>query len=262
MDRLQRKVAIVTGAAAGIGSATAEHFAAHGAVVMLADVDADRGEVMAGEIARRYPGRATFVRHDVGEEGSWVNLVKVTLDRFERIDILVNNAGIQISRPLEDITLEEWRSVFRVNAEGTFLGTRYAIGTMKRTGGGSIVNVSSTYAMIADGLNAHYCASKAAVRNFTKAAALYCADRDYNIRVNSVHPGVIATPMLEREIHDVTLARGLTSTDVIEAEWRRICPLGIGTPADVAEGIAYLASDASRYVTGAELVIHGGHIIR
>ena len=115
---------------------------------------------------------------------------------------------------------------------------------------------------MADGLNAHYCASKAAVRNFTKAAALYCADNGYAIRVNSVHPGVIETPMLRREIEAVAASRHLSSTGAVEAEWSKLCPLGIGSPGDIAEGILYLASDASRYVTGAELVIDGGHIIR
>ena len=262
MGRVEGKIAIVTGAAAGIGAATAALLAKEGATVILADVDQRPGEAPAAEIADAAASRASFIRLDVSDEAGWTSLQDSVVATHGRIDILVNNAGIQISQPLEDISLADWRKVFSVNADGAFLGTRLAIGHMKRTGGGSIVNVSSTFSMVADGLNAHYCASKAAVAHFTKAAALYCADRSYGIRVNSVHPGVIRTPMLEREIRDVAAARGLASSDAVETEWSGLTPLGIGVPEDIAEGIVYLASDASRYVTGSELVIDGGHIIR
>jgi NAD(P)-dependent dehydrogenase (short-subunit alcohol dehydrogenase family) len=262
MGRLQGKIAIVTGAAAGIGHGIAELFAAEGAAVALTDIDETLGKRAAVDLRRAHGDRFLFIHHDVASEEDWRVTMDSVLARFGRLDVLVNNAGVQISRPLEDISLEEWRRVFQVNAEGPFLGTRMAIFAMKETGGGSIVNVSSTFAMVADGLNAHYCASKAALRHFTKAAALYCADRRYAIRVNSVHPGVIRTPMVEREIADVTAARGLASDDAVREEWARLCPLGLGDSADIAYGVVYLASDESRYVTGAELVIDGGHIIR
>lgn len=261
MHRVKGKVAIITGAAEGIGASTAEIFAREGAAVVLTDINVPRGSERTRMIAERHPGMALFVAHDVSDEAGWSDVMQSALETFGRVDVLVNNAGIQVTRPLEDITLDEWRKVFSVNAEGPFLGTRHAIAAMKAAGG-SIVNVSSTYAMVADGLNAHYCASKAAVRNFTKAAALYCADRGYKIRVNSVHPGVVMTPMLQREIREVTAARGLDSTSSVEAEWAKLCPLGIGAPEDIAEGILYLASDAARYVTGTELVIDGGHLAR
>lgn len=255
--RLIGKVALVTGAAAGIGRATASIFAAEGAKVVVADIDAEGGEALALEL----PG-ASFVPLDVSSEAEWRAALAIVLARHGRLDILVNNAGIQLTRALEETTLDDWHRVMAVNSDSVFLGTKLAIATMKGTGGGAIVNLSSTYAMVADGLNAAYCASKAAVRHFTKAAALYCADRGYGIRVNSVHPGVAWTPMLEREIADVAAARGDATTDAVKAEWGRICPLGIGTADDIAEGILYLASDAAKYVTGSELVIDGGHIIR
>jgi NAD(P)-dependent dehydrogenase (short-subunit alcohol dehydrogenase family) len=199
---------------------------------------------------------------DVTEESSWRDVLDTLLARHGALDILVNSAGIQITRRLEDLTLEEWRRIFAVNAEGTFLGTKLAIDAMKAGAGGAIVNVSSTYAMVADGLNAAYCASKAAVHLFTKSAALYCADNGYPIRINSVHPGVIMTPMLEREIRDVAALRKETDTVSVNAEWENISPLGVGRPEDIAQGILYLVSDAARYVTGTELVIDGGHLAR
>lgn len=259
MDRLSGKVAIITGAAAGIGLSTAKVFAREGASVMMTDCDTVSGSAAAKELARC--GAVHFEQHDVASEANWRLIINATMQRFGPPDILVNNAGIQLTRGLEETTLDDWRRVFSVNAEGTFIGTRIAVESMKDRGG-SIVNVSSTYSMVADGLNAAYCASKAASRHFTKAAALYCADRKYNIRVNAVHPGVVMTPMLEREIAAVTADRGLPDTNAVESEWGRICPLGIGEASDIADGILYLASDESKYVTGSDLVIDGGHILR
>ncbi|MCW0182232.1 glucose 1-dehydrogenase [Zavarzinia sp.] len=257
MSKLQGRIAIVTGGAAGIGFAAATLLSREGATVVLTDIDEAGGIAAAATL----PG-ALFIAHDVASEASWQAVMAAVIDRFGRLDILVNNAGIQLTRALEETSLDDWHRVMNVNADSAFLGTKLAIGIMKTTGGGSIVNLSSTFGIIADGLNAAYCASKAAVRHFTKAAALYCADRGYGIRVNSVHPGLAWTPMLEREIVDVAAQRGLSDTSSVRAEWNRICPLGVGTAEDIAEGILYLASDASKYVTGSELVIDGGHIIR
>ncbi len=260
MGRLDGKITIVTGAASGIGFAVAKRFVEEGAIVYLADRDRDQG---ARAVERLAAGdAAVFVPHDVTQEDDWTSLMDVVLKSHARLDVLVNNAGIQITRGLEETSLADWRSVFAVNVEGPFLGVRAAVSLMKETGGGSIVNVCSTFGMVADGLNSAYCSSKAASRHLTKAAALYCADRAYNIRVNAVHPGVIMTPMLEREITAVTKERGLTDESSVRAEWERFSPLGIGEPADIAAGVLYFASDDSRYATGADLVIDGANLIR
>ncbi|MDE1173146.1 MAG: SDR family oxidoreductase [Parvibaculaceae bacterium] len=259
--RLENKVAIVTGAGAGIGRATAMAFADEDAFVAVTDIDpAAAAQTM--DLIRAQGGMACFLEQDAGDEARWAEVVSHVVDMQGRLDVLVNNAGIQISRPLPETTLDDWRHVFRINSESVFLGTRTAIEAMKHQRSGSIINVSSTYAMVADHLNAAYCASKASVRHFTKAAALHCSHNRLGIRVNSVHPGVIDTPLLQREIAEVTHNRGLAASDAVRAEWDQLCPLGIGAAADIAHGIVYLAADESCYVTGSELVIDGGHLIR
>ena len=195
-----------------------------------------------------------------GMVGDDMLLIARTVKTYGRPDVLFNNAGIQFSKNVEQTTLKDWRRIMRVNVDGVFLGTKYAIGAMKRgKRGGSIINMSSTYGMVGDDLNAAYCATKAAVMNFTKAAALHCGKAGYGIRVNSIHPGAIRTPLTDRELVDITRKRKLKGTQVALKEWVAIHPIGrIGVPDDIAYGALYLASDESRFMTGAELVIDGG----
>jgi len=251
MDRVKGKVAIVTGAASGIGRATASLLAKEGAKVVIADIDGVNGRKVAEEI-RREGGEALFVKHDVTTESDWSEVIEKTLAEFGKLDILVNNAGVLFLEKIEDTSLEEWRWLMSVNLDGVFLGTKYAIRAMKGSGGGSIINLSSVAGIIGtnDDTSAYH-ASKGAVRLFTKAAALECskAGYNYNIRVNSVHPGVIKTKMTEGMFEDEAIMKKQMQRHIIGY---------LGEPNDVAYGILYLASDESKFVTGAELVIDGG----
>jgi 3(or 17)beta-hydroxysteroid dehydrogenase len=250
MDRVKGKIAIITGGASGIGKATASLLAKEGAKVVIADINEANGKKVAEEI-KGEGGQALFVKHDVTSEGDWSGLMEKTLAEFGKLDILVNNAGVIFAKKIEDMPLEEWRWLMSINLDGVFLGTKYAIGAMKKSGG-SIINLSSMAGIVGtiDDTSA-YCASKGAVRLFTKAAALECskAGHNYNIRVNSVHPGLTETPLSEPMLRDEALRKSI--------EGRH--PIGfLGKPIDIAYAILYLASDESKFATGSELVVDGG----
>jgi 3(or 17)beta-hydroxysteroid dehydrogenase len=252
MGRVEGKVAIVTGAARGIGKGIASLLAKEGAKVAVVDILEDVGKETAEEI-RRAGGEALFIKHDVTSEDSWNGVVKQVLSKFGKLDILVNNAGIQVIKEIAEISLEDWRGLMSVNLEGVFLGTKYAIRAMRESGGGSIVNISSVAGIIGTADDtAPYCASKGGVRLFTKAAALECSKmgHGYNIRVNSVHPGIIKTDMVVSMMaQDAELKKRMESN----------MPIGfLGEPIDIAYAVLYLASDESRLVTGAELIVDGG----
>jgi 3(or 17)beta-hydroxysteroid dehydrogenase len=253
MNRLLGKSAIVTGGALGIGRACALKFAEEGATVAVTDLDATKGPLVVEEIRRR-GGDAIFVRQDVADEAGWVEVMRATTERYKKVDVLVNNAGVALSKDVEHTTLEEWRRLMSVNLDGVFLGIKHAIPAMKSTGGGSIINLSSIEGLIGDPNLAAYNASKGGVRLLTKSAALYCAKSGYNIRVNSVHPGYIWTPMVENYLKsqgDVAAGRKLLDS---------LHPIGhVGEPDDIAYGVLYLASEESKFVTGTELVIDGGY---
>jgi 3(or 17)beta-hydroxysteroid dehydrogenase len=261
--RVAGKVAIVTGGASGIGQASAMRLAEEGAKVAITDRNVADGESTVREITDA-GGEAIFLKHDVANEDQWIAVIAAVIERYGRLDILLNNAGIQFSKSVEDTSVEEWNKIMSVNADGVFLGTQYAIEAMKKNGpdGGSIINMSSTYAQIGEAINAAYCATKGAVMNFTKSAALHCGKSGYNIRINSVHPGAIRTPLLEVEMNHIAELRGYSGPDeVLEKDWSTMHPIGrIGAPLDIANGVVYLASDESSFMTGAELVIDGGMI--
>lgn len=253
MNRMKGKTALVTGAAKGLGEATAAMLAREGARVMLTDVDEESGREATERIGRD-GGDAAFLRHDVSSEDDWRRVMEATLQRLGQLDVVVNNAGVALARDIEHTTLDEWRWLMSINLDGVFLGTRFAIEAMKPARRGSIINLSSIEGLVGDPNLAAYNASKGGVRLLTKSAALHCAKSGYGIRVNSIHPGYILTPMVES--YTESTGDAAAARRALEA----LHPLGrIGEPDDIAYGVLYLASDESKFVTGAELVIDGGY---
>ena len=245
--RLDNRVALISGGARGMGAAEAKMFAAEGAKVVIGDVldeDGRQTETAINEVG----SECLFVHLEVTDEGSWVQAVAETVSRFGKLDILVNNAGVGGDRGrLEDTSVEAWDRIMNINAKGVFLGTKAAIPEMRRTGGGSIINISSIYGLVGSGGSSAYHASKGAVRLLTKSTAIQYASE--GIRVNSVHPGIIDTPMTEAILADPERNQ----------RWISGTPLGRrGEPEDVAYGVLFLASDESSFMTGSELVIDGG----
>jgi len=259
---VEGKIACITGAASGLGRAAALALAREGAAVVATDLQADKGADLAGEIEAA-GGRAMFLPHDVTSENAWEGVIGEIRSRFGRLDVLVNNAGIGLSAPVVEMSLEAWRRQMAVNVDGVFLGVKHALPLMREGGGGSIINVSSIAGIKASPNVSGYCASKGAVRLFTKSVALECAAAKDGVRVNSLHPGIVETPIWDSLIgtsEDGSNARPRGAT--LDALTARAVPLGrAGLPEEIAAGVVWLASDESRYVTGAELVIDGGRSI-
>jgi NAD(P)-dependent dehydrogenase (short-subunit alcohol dehydrogenase family) len=257
MDRVKDKVCIVTGAALGIGRACVERLAGEGARVALFDLLDAEGEALAAELRGR-GADAGYWHVDVASEASVASAIEAVVARFGGVDVLVNNAGIAgPNKPTHELTVEEWDRVQSVNVKGVFLGTKHAIPYMQRAGRGSIINLSSIYGLVGAPDVPPYHASKGAVRLMTKTDALfYAADA---IRVNSIHPGYIRTPMVERHLRD----SGATDLEAALEEVGRLHPLGhLGEPDDIAWAVVYLASDESKFMTGSEVVIDGGYTAR
>jgi NAD(P)-dependent dehydrogenase (short-subunit alcohol dehydrogenase family) len=255
MGRVAGKIILITGAANGIGRAAAELLAEEGATVILTDVDSEAGEQLAEALSGA--GRSTeFMLHDVSSESQWKEVMVRVLQHYGRLDVLVNNAGFGTYNDIETVTLEQWRRIMAVNLDGTFIGTQLAIRTMKETGGGAIINISSIGALIGSPSLAAYSASKAGVHLLTKCAAVYCGQKQYNIRVNSVHPGLVDT---RSGVEMARLATGLEDDHAAIQAFTSLHPIGrLGKPADIAAGILYLASDESDFMTGSALVLDGG----
>ncbi|MBN9461083.1 MAG: glucose 1-dehydrogenase [Burkholderiales bacterium] len=257
-QRIKDKVCIVTGAAMGLGEAMVRRLAGEGGKVMLTDLKDAEGQALA-EAIRKGGGQARFMHHDVSDEAQWKAVVDATVAAWGRLDVVVNNAGVALNAAPHEQTLEQWRWLMSINLDGVFLGTREAIRAMKVNPaggpkGGSIINLSSIEGLVGDPMLGAYNASKGGVTIYTKSVALYCACERLGIRVNSVHPGYIWTPMVEN--HLASLGSVEEGRKVLDS----MHPVGhVGEPDDIAWGVVYLASDESKFVTGSSLVIDGGY---
>lgn len=250
MQRLEGRVALVTGAASGIGKATALRLAEEGCAVVATDIADEAGKAVVAAITKS-GGRARFVHHDVASETDWSAAVEAATSDFGGLDILVNNAGMGDLATIEETSLDAWNTTVAIDQTGVFLGMRTAASALASSEHGSVINISSIFGTSGGfGTSPAYHAAKGAVRTLTKNVALHWADQ--GVRVNSVHPGFIDTPILDQ-------AKGTA----IEQAMLAVTPMGrLGRPEEIAAGVAYLASDDSSFVTGSELYIDGGYIAR
>lgn len=250
MGRLDNKVAIITGAAGGMGKADALLFVQEGAKVAITDLQEDKIKDVVAEI-EALGGEAIGFKHNVASEEDWVRVVDETVQKFGKIDILVNNAGVSNATPFMDLTVEGWEKTMSINVTSIFLGQKYVIPHMIEAGGGSIVNISSIAGLTGGSGAGPYTASKGAVRMLTKATAVDYAK--HNIRCNSVHPGYIETPMTVDLFKDEQMMQWFQSQTPLPR---------LGKAEDIARGVLFLASDESSYITGVELPIDGGYFAK
>ena len=255
MGRLDGKVALITGGASGLGKATGQLMAKEGATVVLSDLQEVEGTAVSKQI-KENGGHCFFIKQDTTSEEGWQDICDSILENHGHLDILLNGAGVGSSAvEIEDMDFSTWRNCLSVNLDGVFLGCKYGIRAMRKENGGSIINISSILGFAGLATATNYCASKGGVRLLTKAAALECARKTPLVRVNSIHPGFIDTPMVAGAIQ----RRGPEFRNYIEEN----VPLGeLGEPIDIAEGVVYLASDGAKFVTGTELTIDGGFLAR
>ena len=251
MGRVENKVVVVTGAGSGLGFADAQLLAAEGAHVVLTDIDVERGQACAESLD------AVFFHQDVADETSWSKLMALVENRFGRLDGMVNNAGIAPIGTIENTTTDVWHKTLAIHLDGTFWGCRSAIKLMKNGTGGSIVNMSSTAALVGIPAYLAYSAAKGGIRSMTKAIAIHCRQQKLGIRCNSVHPGSISTPMVHHALKELV---GVDLNAEKDPEATRVA-MGVGEPDDVAHMVVYLISDEAKHINGAEMVIDNGDTV-
>lgn len=259
MKKLESKIALITGAAQGIGAASALDMASEGATVVIGDLSEELGQKTA-QLIRSKGGNAAFIRLDVTKEADWMEVISKIKADFGALHILVNNAGIGRPAPITEMSYETFRLVCAINLDGMFLGMKHAIPLITASGGGSIINLSSTASRKPYANMSAYCASKAGLAHLTRVAALECAQNRTNIRVNSIHPGIIETPAWG----DLGALNGGDATTRINLDEMAETTVALGykgAPDDIANAIIFLASEASSYITGSELVVDGGQTL-
>ena len=263
---LSGRIVLVTGGARGIGAKVSEAVCKSGAKLVLSDILKEEGLEKVRELSEK-GYQASFIKHDVTSETSWGQVIEFCSKTYNGLDVLVNNAGIYFSKPLVEISLEDWKTMFSVNVEGVFLGTKLASEEIKKRSmkseiSGSIINLSSVAGLVGAPFIGPYNASKGAVRIFSKGCAMEFASLGYNIRVNSVHPGVIDTNMGDEVKQHLINQTELTSNEAT-SQLADLHPIGrLGLPEEVANVIVFLASNKSSFITGAELVVDGGYTAR
>ena len=252
MGRVENKVAIVTGAASGLGFAAARKLMDEGAKVLLTDINEEVINSMPERLSNYSETQFSSMAHDVANEESWINVIENAENHFGKINILVNSAGISLGADVVSTDFEIWKKVHQVNLDSVFLGCKYAVPIMSKSGQGSIINLSSISGIVAGWNTAAYNSSKAGVRLLSKSVALYCAKKGYDVRCNSVHPAFVDTPILD------PLKQAFGEENAVAKLSRQIPMNKIGDTNDVSYAILYLASDESKFMTGTEIVLDGG----
>lgn len=261
MKPLNGRVMIITGAGSGIGASIARRLCHEGAHVLLTDIDETAGRAVA-EALSTGGGDVAFSPQDVADEDAWIAVIAEVERRWGRLDALVNNAGISMFGLVTDLSADQWRRCLSVDLDSVFFGTKHALPLIRRSGGGAIVNISSMAGITGQANLSAYCAAKGGVRMFTKAVALECAAARDGVRVNSIHPGIIDTPIFHSVPSNAAVRVGQLGDGPaidVAALAGQVTPMGVpGRPEDIAGAVYFLVSDDSRYVTGAELVVDGG----